>query len=171
MLRVARLLFTSISVSEALARCERPELLTRVIFLLNITKVGNRACQFTSNLVVVVPEGVESISYAAFASCRSLATVSFLTTLISIDVHAFNRCSSLDNFDLLHTNLQELGHEVFATCSGLKSMTIPDLLQTLGGYVFFECSKQAPFSINVTGPGGDKTAEVVDHLRFLQSTQ
>ncbi|GMH90486.1 hypothetical protein TL16_g11783 [Triparma laevis f. inornata] len=71
----------SISVSEALARRERPELLTRVIFLLNITKVGNRACQFTSNLVIVVnPEGVESISYAALASCRSLATVSFLTT-------------------------------------------------------------------------------------------
>ncbi|GMH67709.1 hypothetical protein TL16_g04750 [Triparma laevis f. inornata] len=41
-------------------REERSKLVTRVIFLLNITKVGRCACHSAVNLVVVdIPEGVE----------------------------------------------------------------------------------------------------------------
>ncbi|GMH64264.1 hypothetical protein TrLO_g14595 [Triparma laevis f. longispina] len=80
--------------------------------------------------------GVKSIGYCAFYHCRSLTTVSFPTTLTSIGKWAFAFCESLDNVDLLQTNLQELGIEAFISCSELKSMTIPDSLQTLGIRVF-----------------------------------
>ncbi|GMH75381.1 hypothetical protein TL16_g06746 [Triparma laevis f. inornata] len=53
----------------AMARQERRKLVTRVIFLLNITKVGERACCNACNLVVVdIPEGIECIGDRAFVT-------------------------------------------------------------------------------------------------------
>ncbi|GMH85212.1 hypothetical protein TL16_g10157 [Triparma laevis f. inornata] len=74
-----------ISWMEANARKERRALVTRVIFLLNITKVGENACYLAANLVIVdIPEGVESIGVCAYGRCSRLTTVSFPTTLKSI---------------------------------------------------------------------------------------
>ncbi|GMI17309.1 hypothetical protein TrLO_g681 [Triparma laevis f. longispina] len=154
---------------DADVRKERRKLVTRVIFLLNIPKVGERACMWAANLVVVdIPEGVESIGMSAFSDSSSLTTVSFPTTLKSIGAYAFSRCSSLENVDLLHINLQELGQTAFMDCSELKSMTIPDSLKTFGYYVFYECSKLVPSNIDVHN-WGDATSEVVAHLRSLQN--
>ncbi|GMH58544.1 hypothetical protein TL16_g02632 [Triparma laevis f. inornata] len=56
-----------LSYGAAKARKERRKFATRLIFLLNITKVGEYACSWAVNLVVVdIPEGVERIGYAAF---------------------------------------------------------------------------------------------------------
>ncbi|GMH74417.1 hypothetical protein TL16_g06463 [Triparma laevis f. inornata] len=53
-----------IRYDEAQTRIEGRKLVTRVVFLLNITKVGEYACQYASNLVVVdIPEGVDSIGF------------------------------------------------------------------------------------------------------------
>ena len=109
------------------------------------------------------------IGYAAFGSCRSLTTVTFPATLTSIGEQTFNGCSSLENVDLLHTNLQELSRAAFANCSELKSVTIPDSLQTLGPHVFYACSKLVPSNIDVTNQTIDTTPEVVAHLRSEMS--
>ncbi|GMH53719.1 hypothetical protein TL16_g01511 [Triparma laevis f. inornata] len=149
---------------------ERRALAMRVVFCLNITKVGRVACMCAVNLVTVdIPYGVKSICGCAFVRCSSLTTVSFPTTLTSIGHSAFYDCSSLDNIDLLHTNLQELGLNAFEDCSELKSMTIPDSLQTLGYSVFWNCSKLVPSNINVTNQVINSTPEVVAHLRSLQT--
>ncbi|GMH79062.1 hypothetical protein TrLO_g7740 [Triparma laevis f. longispina] len=80
-----------ISNVETQPRKERCKLVTRVIFLLNITKIGKYACYFAVNLVVVdIPEGVESIGVNALFRCRSLTTVFFPTTLTSIGQQAFH---------------------------------------------------------------------------------
>ncbi|GMH59233.1 hypothetical protein TrLO_g15041 [Triparma laevis f. longispina] len=66
----------------AKARKERRKLLTRVISLLNITKVGMYTCDYAFNLVIVdIPEGVESIRACAFYCCSSLTTVYFQRSL------------------------------------------------------------------------------------------
>jgi len=83
------------------ARKEKRKLVTRVIFLLNITKVGYYACMLDCNLVVVdIPEGFDRISFSAFYCCRSITTVSFPRTLNHIGDNAFTGCSSLENVDL-----------------------------------------------------------------------
>ncbi|GMH70442.1 hypothetical protein TL16_g05408 [Triparma laevis f. inornata] len=159
---------TDISWAVSWAREERRKQVSRVIFLLNITKVGVRAFHSAVNLVVVdIPEGIESIDEAAFNSCRSLTTVSFPTTLTWIGRSAFNNCKSLDNVDLLHRNLQELGDYEFHGCSELKSMTIPDSLQTFGYNVFCECFKPVPSSIDVNRYDHDVSA-VFAYLRSKQ---
>ncbi|GMH83348.1 hypothetical protein TL16_g09567 [Triparma laevis f. inornata] len=151
------------------------EIVTRIIFLLNVVKVGDNACKYAENLVVVeIPEGVVSISERAFHGCKSLTTVSFPTTLTSVERFAFAYCENLDDVDLLHTNLQELGDDAFQFCSELKSMTIPDSLQTLGWSVFWSCFNLVPSNINVEISGVDNngeedpTSEVIAYLRSQQ---
>ncbi|GMH56720.1 hypothetical protein TL16_g02200 [Triparma laevis f. inornata] len=158
-----------ISFDDAWKLVETRKLVTRAIFLLNITKVEEHGCMLANNLVVVdIPEGIESIGRSAFNYCSSLTTVSFPTTLTSIGESAFAECSILENVDLLHTNLQELGEQAFARCLELKFMTIPDSLQTLGPNVFNQCFKLAPSSIDASHWSNDATSEVVAHLRSKQ---
>ncbi|GMH78042.1 hypothetical protein TrST_g10624 [Triparma strigata] len=148
-------------------------LVTQVVFLLNITKVGDNACRFAVDLVVVeIPEGVEIIGDGAFCDCRSLTTVSFPTILRLIGDGAFVRCMSLENVDLLNTGLQELGSMAFSECSELKSMTIPDSLRTLGINVFINCFKLAP-SIDVLIKEGhdSSTAAVIAYLRSMSDSE
>ncbi|GMH96185.1 hypothetical protein TrST_g13187 [Triparma strigata] len=140
-----------LSYEEAHSQREGRSLVTQVVFLLNITKVGISTCSYAVNLVVVeIPEGVESIGDFAFECCKSLKVIKFPKSLTSIGFATFNGCSSLENVDLLHTGLEELGYRAFQYCSELKSMTIPDSLQT----------------INVNDGNSDA---VVAHLRSLQS--
>ena len=96
---------------------------------------------------------------------------SFPTTLTSIGEDSFYNCSSIDNVDLLRTNLQELGDAAFMHCTELTSMTIPDSLQTFGGDVFYECFNLVLSHVDI----GDVnevdnvvTADVVHHLRTQQ---
>ncbi|GMH74755.1 hypothetical protein TrLO_g3374 [Triparma laevis f. longispina] len=56
---------------------ERHKLVTRAIFLLNATKVGEYVCRYTNLVIVEIPEGVVRIRAHAFACCSSLTTVSF----------------------------------------------------------------------------------------------
>ncbi|GMH51973.1 hypothetical protein TL16_g01129 [Triparma laevis f. inornata] len=158
-----------LSVNEAYARRDRRELVTQVIFLRNVTKVGDYACAFAHDLEVVdIPESVKSIGNSAFEDCTGLTTVSFPTTLKSIGCQAFCNCSSLDNVNLLHTNVEELGRWAFGGgCSELTSMTIPDSLQTLGDNVFYYCQKLVPSNIDVDW-NSDQSA-VVTYLRSLQN--
>ncbi|GMH82681.1 hypothetical protein TrST_g3577 [Triparma strigata] len=151
--------------SEALKERRAHEPIKQVVFLLNITKVGDLACWSAIRLVVVeIPEGVESIGDMAFSGCSSLTTVSFPTTLRSIGIGAFDSCSSLEHADLLHTRLQELDHYAFDECSELKSMTIPDSLQTLGEGVFYRCFQLIP--PNIDSYDNDT---IINHLHSLQN--
>ena len=154
-----------INYDEVDARRERRALVARVVFLLNITEVGDCACCLAVNLVVVdIPEGVERIRDSAFASCSSLTTVSFPTTLTLVESVVFYNCTSLENVDLRHTNLQELGECAFQFCSELKSMTIPDSLQKLGKLVFYNCFKLVHSYIDVGNSSNDATSEVLKYL-------
>jgi len=145
---------------------KRNKLVTQVVFLQNLPQIGYRACLYAVNLVVVnIPEGVERIGKGAFWGCSSLTTVYFPPSLTSIGEYALEMCVSLDNVDLLHTNLQELGQTAFGGCGELKSMTIPDSLQTLGAGVFRDCSKLVPSNIEPY-----RTPSVVAHLRSKQQS-
>ncbi|GMH93051.1 hypothetical protein TL16_g12522 [Triparma laevis f. inornata] len=99
-----------------------------------------------------------------------MTTVSFPSIFKSIGSFAFYICFPLDNVDLLHTNLQELGDEAFRHCGELKSITIQDSLQTSGANVFAHCYKLVPSDINIRVGvwNDDTTPEVIAHLRSQQ---
>ncbi|GMH48485.1 hypothetical protein TrVE_jg5733 [Triparma verrucosa] len=170
-----------ISRDEAIsyARKERIKQVTKVVFLLNITKVRDCVYMCASILVVVdIPEGITSIGGGSFAHCRSLKDISFPKSLTSIGEASFANCSSLEKVDLLHTNVQEIGEGAFCNCTSLRQMKVPDSLQTFGSGVFTDCFKLVPSHIDVSYYDSDSesdeetvdvTSEVIAHLRSLQS--
>ncbi|GMH83716.1 hypothetical protein TrVE_jg3392 [Triparma verrucosa] len=132
------------------ARKERMKKVTKVVFLLNITKVGDRVCYKASILVVAdIPEGITSIGRSSFSGCTSLKEIKFPMSLTLICVCSFLACSSLEQVDLLHTNVQELGAQAFANCTSLREMKVPDSLQTFGNHVLYGCSELVPSNINI----------------------
>ncbi|GMH94677.1 hypothetical protein TrST_g5794 [Triparma strigata] len=144
---------------------ERMKQVTKVVFLLNITKVGDCACFYAKLLVAVdIPEGITSIGDRSFIGCSSLKDISFPKSLTSIVQYSFCKCSSLEKVDLLHTNVQYLGNYAFYGCTSLREMKIPDSLHTFGHRVFGNCSKLVPSTINLTY---DNKA-VAAYLRSIQ---
>ncbi|GMH91088.1 hypothetical protein TrST_g10015 [Triparma strigata] len=123
-----------ISGEEAISdvRKDRMKQVSSVVFLLNITKVGDRACCYASNLVIVdIPEGITIIGGYSFTYCRSLKEIKFPKSLTSIDYCSFGKCSSLERVDLLYTHVQELvpstidvgyGHDVTEVVAYLRSI-------------------------------------------------
>ncbi|GMI15508.1 hypothetical protein TrVE_jg1650 [Triparma verrucosa] len=143
---------------------ERMKEVTKVVFLLNITKVGDYACYVASIFVVVdIPEGITIIGECSFKSCYSLSNVKFPKSLTSIGHHSFEECYSLEKVDLLHTNVQKIGQFAFCNCRSLREMKVPDSLQNFGIDVFWCCSKLVPLNIDVE----DNNA-VVTYLRSKQ---
>lgn len=146
------------------ARQQRMAQVTKVVFLLNTTKVGDRACVCASILVIVdIPEGITIIGYRSFVSCSSLKNISFPKSLTSISDESFWNCSSLERVDLLHTNVLELGTYAFLGCTSLREMKVPDSLQELGYGAFLKCSKLVPSDINTYNNN-----VVVAYLRSIQ---
>ena len=154
------------------AREERMKQVTKVVFLLNITKVGDYACYCASifaNLVVVdIPEGITIIGECSFVGCGSLKYITFPKSLTSIGKESFNQCSSLEEVDLLHTYVQELGGGAFAVCTSLREFKVPDSLQKFGYNVFYSCFDLVPSEIDVSDYDNNTTSEVVAYLRSIQ---
>ncbi|GMH47786.1 hypothetical protein TrVE_jg8946 [Triparma verrucosa] len=153
-----------ISEGEASARYERINLVTKVVFLLNITKVGDYAYFWAFSLVVVdIPEGITTIGNHSFYGCSSLKDISLPKSLRLIGEYSFYECSSLEEVDLLHTNARELGQWVFAWCKSLREMKVPDSLQTFGTYAFYGCQNVVPSHVKAN----DNNA-IVTYLRSIQ---
>ncbi|GMI00080.1 hypothetical protein TrVE_jg14310 [Triparma verrucosa] len=153
-----------ISVDEAEALRERRALVTQVIFLLNITKVGKDACFYASMLVTVdIPEGITIIGDYSFFDCKSLKEIKFPTSLTSLGRASFSQCSGLEEVDLLHTNVRELGTWAFKGCTSLREMKIPDSLQKFGHCAFFNCYRLVPLGIETYNNNA-----VVTYLRSIQ---
>ncbi|GMH65895.1 hypothetical protein TrST_g7991 [Triparma strigata] len=146
------------------ARKEKTKQVTKVIFLLNVTKVGEYACYKASMLVVVdIPEGITIIGDWSFACCSSLKDIKFPKSLTLINDFSFSGCFGLEVVDLLHTNVLELGQQPFYGCKSLREMKVPDSLVKFGYGVFHKCSNLVSSDIDVS----DNKA-VVAYLRSIQ---
>ena len=149
---------------DSAARKEWIKQVTQVVFLINITKVGDYACTRASNLVDVdIPEGITIIGKSSFGGCSSLKDIMFPKSLTSIGNYSFNECSNLGRVDLLHTNVEELGQQAFIYCTSLREMKVPNSLQRFGSSAFYGCSKLTPSDI-----GKCENDAVVAYLRSIQ---
>ncbi|GMI16035.1 hypothetical protein TrVE_jg980 [Triparma verrucosa] len=148
-------------------RKERMKQVMKVVFLLNITKVGCYACFWAVNLVDVdIPEGITIIGEWCFYSCSDLKDIKFPKSLTSISNYSFRQCSSLEKVELLHTSVRYLGEQAFGDCTSLREIKVPDSLQKcndFNGGVFMGCSKLVPSDVDVS----DSKA-VVAYLRSIQ---
>ncbi len=88
---------------------------------------------------VVLPETLTSIGKQAFYSCESLVSVTFNGTLVTtIEDETFRGCTSLKSITIPE-GVESLGVEVFRGCEALSEVILPDSLTSIGEYTFCEC--------------------------------
>ncbi len=134
-----------------------------------ITRIGDSAFSDCSALTEVsIPDSVISIGDYGFSACDTMTKVSFGEKLVSLGDYAFYRCFSLENVTFSDSgNLKALGEYCFASCcdfddnnlpvenTGLKSIVLPEGVETLGDYCFYTSASLAdvtlPRSLNKIG--------------------
>jgi len=104
---------------------------------------------------VIIPEGVYEIKNEAFSGCKGLKKVVFPKSLDRILDSAFHGCYALIELEFPREEVHIfLGSSCFSSC-GLKSVRLPDGIQTIGDYCFSFCTSlisiDLPDSIQTIG--------------------
>lgn len=85
---------------------------------------------------VIIHEGVTSVSTKAFVSCESLEYAFIPSSMKDID--GFTACSSLKSINLPE-GLETIGIQSFCDCDSLKTVTIPSSVNSIGFGAFEWC--------------------------------
>ena len=102
-----------------------------------VTTIGDLAfqnCTSLSNVTFSPTSILNSIGYAAFDTCSTLASINIPDSVTTIGDVAFNLCSSLANVTL-PTSLITIGNSAFQDTI-LSSIEIPGLVITIGNFAF-----------------------------------
>lgn len=112
-----------------------------------VSCIGSKAFENDTSITsVVIPDGVDSISYDAFAGCTALKTVTLPSSLKTISESAFNGCIALDNL-VLPSELFEIGAKAFYGCTSLTSLVIPQNVAYIEENAFTNCSGLTSISV------------------------
>ena len=121
---------------------------------------GVKTCEerFAADLVnvkkIIIPEGFTELNHNAFTNSKNIEEIVLPESLEIILSGAFSYCSALRKIEL-PSNLKELSNSswwigVFASCTSLKEVIIPDSVEKIGPYTFNGCTNLE----RVTYPAG-----------------
>lgn len=88
---------------------------------------------------VVIPDGITSISAAAFQNNTQITSVKMPDTVTSIGAKAFAGCTALSSVTL-SANLTEIPESLFYGCTALVSVVLPDGITVIGNGAFSGCT-------------------------------
>ena len=115
----------------------------------NTRTIGQRAFEGCSGVTSVsLSDGLTEISHYAFKDCSSLPVIVLPDTVTSIGCQAFANCSKLSSVnypkswnDCPSTNGYASGRgNIFAGCTKLQEITIPEGVTAIPAYAFRGCS-------------------------------
>lgn len=108
---------------------------------------------------IIIPEGMINIEHSTFMFCTNLEEVIIPSTVEIINSGAFYGCQMLYNITLPEglkvLSSTEWFYGVFANCSSLTSVVIPDSVESIGSYLFNGCTslQRVVFPAGVTDMG------------------
>ena len=109
-----------------------------------------------------IPASVTIINELSFTDCSSLESVAIQNATNVTTGFLFRGCSSLQSVQLPTADLalsNKIGMQMFAGCSALTEITIPDVVETIGDNAFANCSSletiTLPASLKSNGIGSD----------------
>ena len=132
--------------------------ITRVAIPRGISMIPEYCFCRASNLTsVVIPQGVNKIESCAFANTPNLESVYLSTTFNEIEDCAFYN-SGISNISIPSANV--IGCNAFENCTNLKSIKLPNNLETLEYRAFYGCNSLESVSIpaSVTWLGSEAFA-------------
>lgn len=131
--------------------------LRSVVLPEGITSIGERAFYFCSSLTsLTVPDGVTSIGQSAFACCSGLTSITLPESLTTLGEYVFESCVNLTTagpagdghvYDLTFGWKTVLPEYVFAGCSGLTSVVLPEGITGLDDTMFHWCTNLSSITI------------------------
>ena len=144
--------------------------LTSVTIGERVTTIGNQAFYGCTGLTsVTIPESVTSIGPSAFQGCTGLTSVTIPESVTTIGDQAFYGCDSISDplynskiFAYLPKNysgeytipsgIQSIAPSAFYVCNGLKAVTIPESVTTIGVLAFYGTGLLSVTSLAQTPP-------------------
>ena len=128
-----------------------------------VVAIGNSAFEGTCLVNVTIPDTVTEIGGWAFAECKQLSSVQLSNNLTILGKFAFGNCTSLTSIWIpkslktaytsaswggpfagcvalqiveLETGMTKIPDNLFGSCPGFTTITIPDTVTEIGGWAF-----------------------------------
>ena len=111
----------------------------------NITSINDSAFMKFRRLQYINFDGCDNLQYIennAFKDCVNLIECTFgsLPKLQVIGKNAFRGCKLLETVDLSNTNVKSIEIWGFGQCPTLKSINLPESIETISSWAFNECT-------------------------------
>lgn len=97
---------------------------------------------------------VTDIGIAAFADCKSVTSVTFPETIVSIQPYAFSYCTAITEIDIPN-GVTEIQRQSFRYMESLEELSIPEGVTSIGEAAFYGCTALK----TVTLPASVETVE------------
>ena len=119
------------------------EQIIMVVLESGVSSIGNYAFSNCAMSSVAIPQSVTSIGHSAFSKCTALTSITIPKGVQKIAGGTFYGCYSLESVVLPESLLSiddRFGRGAFESC-GLKSVTIPNSVTSIGSYAFSSCDE------------------------------
>ena len=156
--------------------------LTSVSIPNTVTQIGDNAFHSCDSLSsITIPGSVESIGSQAFYFCKSLKNVTVPASVTSIGTNAFGACDGITSagpiggaYDYQFGWNNAIPNNAFQYCRMLKSITIPNSVNSIDERAFYNCpeleSLTIPTSMRSIGVNAFYGCSSLHHV-YYNSTQ
>ncbi len=115
--------------------------LVSIVLPEGLTTISSAAFYNCADLTsATLPSTLETIEGSAFAYCTGLMEVTLPSSLKTLEYSAFFDCSGLTKIDLSHTQVEAIDNSTFKGCTKLEEVVLNNGVKTIGDASFGECN-------------------------------